>query len=443
MGFLFMNNYIQEELLYLTSPANKYRSFKVSKKDQQILKELARKKAEIASISTNEERIEMWKKLNSLEKTRPLIWVTEISWNEMDINNELSNNTSTDFARYLETRLKRTIYLWDHMRADMIVEPTMPCYLMVEDSGLGISENTEIIRVDTTNEICSRKYIPLIQKEEDIEKIKFPEIRFNKKATEEKYEVMSQIFDEILEVQKIGIPGFWFSPWDDLIRWWGVQEALRDLILKPDLVHKVMERLTSVYISRLEKYEEKNMLSLNNGNYRIGSGGLGYIDELPGNSFNSKHIKTQNLWGSSAAQIFSDVSPEMHKEFALDYEIKWMERFGLNYYGCCEPLDKKIDILKKIPNLRKISISAWANLDIAAEMIGRDYVLSYKPNPAIFAEDIWDTDFVRKDLYGKLKKIKDCQVEIIMKDVSTLRYQPKRLWDWIKIANDVIEDVFK
>jgi hypothetical protein len=27
----------------------------------------------------------------------------------------------------------------------------------------------------------------------------------------------------------------------------------------------------------------------------------------------------------------------MHEEFALQYEKRWLERFGLTYYGCCEP----------------------------------------------------------------------------------------------------------
>lgn len=437
-----MNNFIQEELLYYITPTINYKDFRVLKKDQEILRELARKKAEIAYESINTKNKKRWQKLNGLKKTRPPIWLNEIPWHEMEVDDELKLITSTDFARYLETRLKRTIYTWEHIRADTVIERTMPCYLVVEDSGFGISGSTEIVKIDNDNDVYSRRFISLIEKEEDIEKIEFPKIRFDVKATEEKYEVMSQIFDGILEVKKVKMPGFWFGPWDVLVTWWGVQEALRDLILKPGLVHKAMDRLTDVWISRLEKYEENNMLSLNNGNYRIGSGGLGYIDELPGTPYDPKKIRSHNLWGHSASQIFSGVSPAMHEEFALQYEMRWMQRFGLVYYGCCEPLDKKINILRKIPNLRKISISPWADLDTAADEIGQDYVLSYKPNPAIFAEDTWDVDSVRKDLYAKLSKIRNCRVEIILKDISTLRYQPKRLWDWTKIAKDVAEEVF-
>ena len=45
------------------------------------------------------------------------------------------------------------------------------------------------------------------------------------------------------------------------------------------------------------------------------------------------------MWGCSNAQIFSEVSPKMHWEFALEHDLRWLRRWGLNYYGCCEPLD--------------------------------------------------------------------------------------------------------
>ena len=61
---------------------------------------------------------------------------------------------------------------------------------------------------------------------------------------------------------------------------------------------------------------------------------------------------------------------------------KVLSHYGLVYYGCCEALDRKLDMVKKIPNLRKISITPWANLERAAEIIGRNYVVSTKPNPA-------------------------------------------------------------
>jgi hypothetical protein len=33
-----------------------------------------------------------------------------------------------------------------------------------------------------------------------------------------------------------------------------------------------------------------------------------------------------------------------------------------------------------------------------------------------------------------------CHVELIMKDISTLRYKPQRLWEWSRIAMEVVEE---
>jgi hypothetical protein len=140
------------------------------------------------------------------------------------------------------------------------------------------------------------------------------------------------------------------------------------------------------------------------------------------------------------SQIFSAVSPAMHEEFALQYECRWLQRFGLTYYGCCEPLDRKVEILRRhVPNLRKLSMSPWVDLDLAAQNVGTDFVFSYKHSPALLATDTWDPDFVRRSLQQDLKRLRGLHVEIIMKDISTVRYEPRRLWEWAQIAREVAE----
>jgi len=418
----------------------KITNFDISKQEKRILQDLAKQKEEVAANPKNQNKINLWKDLNSLKKVRPLVWINEIPWHEMNVDDELTLSTKTEFARYLEIRLRRAIYLWKHMPVDIIIEPTLPCYLHIDNTGFGISEKINIATTDKDSDIISRGFTPQIRTGDDIEKIKTPKVTLDAKTTQDKFHSMTDIFDGILKIEKKGIPGFWFAPWDELIRWWGVQEALTDLVLRPKLVHKVMERLTNAYLAMLDQYENQNLLDLNNCNYRIGSGGIGYTDELPGDNFDPNHIKTSNMWGCGAAQIFSDVSPAIHYEFALKYEIKWMKRFGLNYYGCCEPLHRKIDILKKIPNLRKISMSPWVNLDQGAEVVGNDYVFSYKPSPAIFVKDSWDPENIKNNLKRDLAKIKNCVVEVIMKDISTVKYKPERLWQWAEIAMKVVEE---
>ena len=45
---------------------------------------------------------------------------------------------------------------------------------------------------------------------------------------------------------------------------------------------------------------------------------------------------------------------------------------------------------------------------------------------------------VLKDVLGRARGVS--HVEVIMKDISTLRYKPQRLWDWARIAMEVVQE---
>ena len=265
---------------------------RLSKRDVDVLRRLAGELAAIAALPVHREKARLWQKLNDLESERPMVWINEVPWHEMDVNGELALVTEHPWARDQERELRRTLYQWRHIPGDMVVSP--------------------------------------------------------------------------------------------------------------------------------------------------------YTSRLPGDQFDAARVRTQNMWGCSNAQIFSEVSPQMHWEFALKHDLRWLSRWGLTYYGCCEPLDRKIDILRQIPNLRKISVSPWCDTAGVVAKIGRDYVISRKPSPAILAEDRWRPERARQDLREFLDAAGyplagHCHVELIMKDISTVRCQPQRLWEWARMAAEVVE----
>jgi len=59
--------------------------------------------------------------------------------------------------------------------------------------------------------------------------------------------------------------------------------------------------------------EAQGALSLNNGNRRIGPGGLGFTDDLPQPDFAGKG-RLKDLWATASTQIFADVSPSIMAE---------------------------------------------------------------------------------------------------------------------------------
>lgn len=409
--------------------------------EKEVLRGLGEKIAEISSDPVNKTRADHWRDLNDLQSRRPMVWINEIPWHEMNIDDELTLLTEHPWARSLEERLRREIYQWRHMPGDMIVSDYIECPLVIHSSDFGIIEDVEIATTDIENDIVSRHFKIQIESPEDLEKIQMPKLTHLEKATQFHFEAMNDIFEGIIPVKKVGQSHIWFTPWDFLIRWWGIQEAMMDLILRPDMVHAFVDRMVDAWMVELDQFVEGNYLSLDSNNTRIGSGGYGYVSELPGNDCDPDYIKPHNMWGCSNAQIFSEVSPDMHWDFALEHDTRWLKRWGLTYYGCCEPLDRKVHLLRRIPNLRKVSVSPWCNTDLIINEIGTDYVMSRKPNPAVFAVKDWNTEQAEKEIREFLDKTEGrCHVELIMKDISTVNHEPQRLWQWETLASRLAEE---
>jgi hypothetical protein len=405
-------------------------------KDREILRGLGKQIAEIAALPAQEETISLWKALNRLDPVRPMVRIDQIPWHEMNVDGELDLHAEAPFCREIETQLRRTLYQWRHMRADLVVEPyvDIPKVIRGLDFGIRVIENRAVS--DPHSDIVGHYYIDQLKSEEDIQRIRVPEVALNERATAQRAEQAHEIFDGILQVRMQGaFPNF--APWDRLVEWHGVENSLLDLVERPDFVHKLMSRLTDAHLRMLDQLEEQGLLG--HGQPTIHCSGA-HTDELPAPDYDPQRPRARDLWTSGMAQIFVSVSPAMHQEFELDYANRWYARFGLVYYGCCEPLDTKMDIVRRIPHLRKVSMSPWVDVERGAERIGPDFVFSRKPSPAFLATDGWDEESVRHDLENTLqacKRHRSC-LEFILKDISTVRYAPQRLWEWADIAMGVV-----
>jgi hypothetical protein len=406
----------------------------IGPRDTEILRRLASELAGYAALPIHAEKARLWQELNDLRSSRPMVWINEIPWHEMNVDDELTLRTEDPWAQDQERELRRTLYQWRHLPGDMILSDHLACPLAIHSTDFGIVEDVEVARIDDANDIVSREFHIQIRDFEDLEKIRLPQVTHNEAATEFRYQAMCQVYEGILPVRKTGQTHIWYTPWDYLIRWWGVEEAMLDLVQRPDLVHAGVDRMVDAWMVELDQFEAQDLLSLDANNTRIGSGGYGYTEALPGKPFDPDHVRAHNMWGCSNAQIFSEVSPQMRWEFAVEHDMRWLTRWGLTYYGCCEPLDKSIDVIRRIPNLRKVSTTPWADTVRMVEQVGTDLVLSRKPNPAVFATDEWHPERARRELRDFLEKARGCHVELIMKDISTVRYQPQRLWEWATIA---------
>ncbi|MFI3169872.1 MAG: hypothetical protein R3Y06_08015 [Faecalibacterium sp.] len=97
-------------------------------------------------------------------------------------------------------------------------------------------------------------------------------------------------------------------------------------------------------------------------------------------------------------------------------------------------------IVEQIPNLRKISITPWADVNVAAQAIGKKYVMAAKPNPASVAMGVLDKAELRKEVMGIVDACykNGCAFDFALKDISTVGHNPNVVTEWEEIVMDII-----
>jgi hypothetical protein len=277
-----------------------------------------------------------------------------------------------------------------------------------------------------------------VKTEGDLEKLHFPQIKVDFEAQQGFVKCLNAVFGDLLPVH--AVYSWWWSlgMTETLAHLRGLEQMMFDMSDRPELVHRLMSLLRDGTLAMLDELEAKGLLSPNHDTTYVGSGGFGLIDELPGAGFSGK-LRTRDLWGFAESQETVGISPRMFEEFIFPYQLPVLERFGLNCYGCCEPLDKRWMVVRQFPRLRRISVSPWANRAKMAEYLEDRYVFSFKPNPADLAMEYFDEERIRAELRQDLAVTRGCRMEVIMKDVTTVRADPQRAVRWVQIARQEAE----
>lgn len=406
-----------------------------SKEDREILHRLADKVAVLASRPIEKEKRELWTRLNSLKITRPLIFCDpENGWNEIFPEKDLE--CRGDLARKWEMVLKKEIFWGESMKDDKVIEPTFEIGYTYSESGWGLN-------IIFHGGISGGSYVwdSPIKDEKDVDKMRPPVINVDHQTTNETIELANDIFGDLLEVKLKGRWWWSFGMTFELAMLRGLQQFMMDMYDNPKMIHRIMKNLSDGYLSKLNFLKDNNLLSQNNAGY-IGSGGLGYNEEIPGEDFNPSKVRFKDMWGHSESQESVGVSPKMFEEFIFPYQLPIQKLFGLNYYGCCEPLDKRWPVIKNIPNLRVVSTSSWADISKMAEYVEDKYVIARKPSPTPLAVPNMDEELVRKKIRKDLEATKGCRIQFIMKDNNTLGNNPDNVIKWVEVVREEINKMY-
>jgi hypothetical protein len=407
----------------------------VSTRERTILRELAKRVAEIAAEPAQEGKKRLWLTHNALGETRPLIFSDpENAWYEIIPAAQLQ--CEGNLARVWEFKLLKEIFWAERIRDDRVTEPAFRVYHVFDETARGV--DTKIIGGDDGG---SYRWDAPLTDYATLDKLQFRRICLNPEKTSWLHALASDVLGDILKVRLEGV--WWWSHGmtSDLIMLRGLEQALFDMYDNPEGLHRLMAFLRDENLAKLDFLECNGLLSLNNGGDFVGTGGYGWSSELPTGGFDGQRVRTRDMWGFCESQETVGVSPARFEEFVFAYQLPILERFALNIYGCCEPLDIRFDVIKRIPRLRKVTVSPWSDPLGMAEKIGSNYVYSRKVNPAEISESVIDEAQIRQGLRDTFAATSrnNCRVEVLMRDVMTLGGNPENISRWTQIAREEAE----
>lgn len=399
--------------------------------DVTIIRGLAKRYLEICNEERNLEAIQLWSDHNSLIKTRPPVYTSCFFTSDFllpEIDAVLEKNQTESFQD-AETWFKRRIWHAQNIKDDSIFDPWYPMEsVRYEANGLW---GFDLEKHDDARSHGYR-YMPAISSFKDLEKLQATP----HKVIDRNPHAVQIMRDAIGDIMPIHVKcstsyGIWGGTdlAEALGKLVGMEEFMLMLYESPKLIHAIMTFMRDAVLMNLEKGEQDaDWTTVDGCSYTFN-----HTKNLPTPKANSYGAKLKDLWFFTHAQEFESVGSEQHEEFLLNYQMPIMQKFGLVSYGCCETLDRKIDMLRKIPNLRRICIGPNADLKRSAEQIGKDYVISWRPNPSMVSFD-YDLDNCRKIVRKGFKEMQGCYVELMLKEMMTVQGDLKRLVEFTQMA---------
>ncbi len=406
--------------------------------EKDVLRRLAEEYMRAANSPAQREKVLLWKALNRSEMQRPMVCIDQLPWSELECE-ELRCCVQDPFWRRVEEQLRRDLFKFRHFPVDMVIDPFIMIPKSITCTGYGLSADVERRSVDGNRDVYAQHFTNQIPEPEDVEKIQDMHFFYDVNQTAEHLQQAQEIFGSTAAVLSGGGPQFHLGVWDQLSMYMGVENIYYDLMDRPEFLHACMRRITD---SVLNGIREANALGITETNYNTCHCSYIYTDDLLPDAGSGGASNSKNTWAFGLAQLFSSCSPETTREFEIPYITQMAQEFGAIYYGCCDRLDDRLDLVKTIPNVRKVSCSPWSNREHFAEQIGKKLILSNKPTPVLLAGDSFDEDAVRADLQRTVDaaRTNGVNLELILKDISTVRHDLSRLTRWGEIAMEVVQE---
>lgn len=409
----------------------------ISKKDKEILRELAKKKLEIAHAPAMEQIMKKWTALGERKCIDPPIRLCFSGFYNEIITPQLQCEGVE--ARSIEAGLYASIAGRELFNDDTPVPDYFPMHWNIQ---FNLFENSsQTTRADEKNNLAFHIDPIIGDLHDDMHKLKTGDFSVNREKTQANIDLIDELFGDILKPKMVGscLNGAMSNP---LVHLMGMENYYVSMYDYPDELHQVMDNMCSLHEAYYDFLENEKLLLPTVGMSDIGQESFAFTNELPTENI----TKTTQCWGFLESQETVAISDEMFGEFMFPYMLRLINRMGLLSYGCCEPVDCRWEnYLSKVPHLRRLSVTPFNNEKIVGDMIrGKKIIYYSKPR----AEDITipgplAEDSIRDYFKTIATNASGSLLEITQREVGTLFHDPLRGRRYIELIRESVSDNWK
>jgi hypothetical protein len=405
-------------------------------RDREVLRSLASRWREWASLPVMEERKRLWTALKDLRAERPMVLFE--TWTLEEYVAEAELECQDPLFRSVERQMRWTLRQAEEVGDDLVIEPCWRVGWEIQGTGYGVAIRSQHA-VDGEGGHVAYAFDHPIRTPDDIDRLRPRTWQVDREKTRQRWERLADAFGDILPVVPHGTTGLHAGLTQDLFKLIGNDNLMTWTYDAPQALHRLMAYLRDDRLAYFDWLEREGLLGLNNNSTLVGSGSPGFTTSLPQPGY-AGPPRLRDLWVWMESQETVGISPAMFEEFFLPYMAEVAGRFGLVYYGCCEPVHDRWDRVRKaMPHVRAVSISPWCDKQAMAEKLGQSCVFSRKPRPAPISGSAPDWDTLRQDLDETLAAARGCNLEILFRDVYRIGGDRARLRQWVEMVRDRIE----
>jgi len=406
--------------------------------DKTVLYDLASKVEEIALSDAMQEKRCAWRKMNSFQSDRPLIYLRAFAFHEFFDPSVLK--CTDPMLRAYETRLQELIFR-STLGDDFIIEPWLEMsatYKMINNERWGVP----VTLGEKTVNGGAAAYKPIL-KDMDFSCLQPSPYEVDEKITALTQEKLEEALGGAIKVFVSRQGPFSMFCGDistDIAKLRGMEQMMWDVYDNPEWLHSLLAFMRDSILKNHAEIEAAGGFSLADHQNQ----NMPYGEDMEDPNPEVTGVSRKRLWRFMAAQEYTGYSPEMFWEFILQYQLPILEKFGMIAYGCCENLTGVIPYLRRIKNLRRIAVSPFSDARKCAEQIGKDYIVSWRPDPSSMISTGLNEEFVRNYMRDHFAIFKENgnYFDITLKDVETVAHQPQNIKRWTEIVREEIVNAF-